>query len=157
MGISWIIDQGFWAIKTYRVSHWLYQNNLKRVAVSIQMLSRWITNIDIHPSAVLGTDINIPHGLGIVIGQKVLIGNKVTILQHVTIGAKYVKNTYTEADMPIVEDNVLLGAGSRILGGVKIGSHSIVGANSVVLQDVPQRTVAVGIPARIISKTSSIV
>ena len=154
MQITYIFDQCFWAIKIYRLTHWLYKHGLKRLARVIHLLSRWVTNIDIYPSATLGENIQIIHGLGIVIGDKVRIGNRVTILQQVTVGATHIKTHYTENDIPTIEDDVILGAGSKILGGIVIGSKSFVGANAVVINNVPPDSIAVGVPARFKKKAS---
>ena len=154
MQITLIFNQCFWAIKVHKLTNWLYIRELKRLAIVIHLLSRWITNIDIYPSATLGADIKIIHGFGIVIGDKVRIGNRVTILQQVTVGAAHIKTHYTENDIPTIENDVVLGAGSKILGGIVVGSHSIVGANAVVINDVPSDSIAVGVPARVFKKAS---
>ena len=145
-----LCNQCVWAIYSYRLTHWLYVNNYILISQFIYLISKWITCIDIQPSAQLGEKINLTHGIGIVIGDKVRIGNDVTIMQQVTIGTQHIKNFYTENDVPIIEDRVTLGTGSKILGGIRIGSGSVIGANAVVTVDIPPNSVAVGVPAKVI-------
>jgi serine O-acetyltransferase len=149
MGLSKFFNQVFWALFAYRISHFLYVQNYRPIANLIWLISRWITNIDICPSAKIGKEIKIYHAFGIVIGQKVRIGDRVTILQQVTVGASHLLDTFTENDVPTIENDVVLGAGSKILGGITVGKNSIIGANAVVLKDIPANSIAVGVPAKI--------
>ena len=99
--ISRIFDQTFWAISIHRLNHLFYRKGYRRIAYTIYLAARWITNIDIYPSAVLGKDIKMPHGFGIVIGDKVEIGDKVIILQQVTIGALKINELYNDKFLSI--------------------------------------------------------
>jgi serine O-acetyltransferase len=153
--VSLIFDQTFWAINIHRLNHWFYQKDHRRIAYTIYLAARWITNIDIYPSAVLGKDIKMPHGFGIVIGDMVEIGDRVVILQQVTIGALKIKNSYIREDFPTIQNDVVLGAGSKILGGIVIYEGATVGANSVVLESIPPGSVAVGVPAKLVNKNES--
>ncbi len=153
--ISLIFDQTYWAINLHRFNHWLYHKGHRRIACAIYLAVRWLTNIDIYPAATIGKNLKMPHGFGIVIGETVEIGDDVVILQQVTIGASHVKNIYTKSDFPTIKNGVILGTGSKILGGITIHEGAIIGANAVVLKSVPAGCVAVGVPARIIKKNSA--
>ncbi|MEZ2718727.1 serine O-acetyltransferase EpsC [Niallia circulans] len=104
----------------------------------------------IHPKAEIDEKFKVPHPTGIVIGEGTIIGKNVCIYQHVTIGSSGKKNELRE--YPHIGDNVTIYAGAKIIGGIKIGDNSIIGANSVVNKDIPANSVAVGIPAKIINK-----
>lgn len=145
-----MLDQGEWALGLHRLSHRLYQAGYQRTARCIWKLVRIVTTIDIHPAARLGKGIRIPHPNGIVIAEFACIGNNVIILQQVTIGVLTPALIFTEVSCARVGDNVVLGSGCRVLGPVTIGDSAVVGANAVVLKDIPALCTAVGLPARII-------
>lgn len=136
------------ALIYYRISHFLYNRRMFFVARLISQIARFFTGIEIHPGAKIGKGLFIDHGMGVVIGETCEIGNNVTIYQGVTLGG-------TGKDKgkrhPNIEDDVVIGSGAKILGPITIGSNSKIGANAVVLRDVPKSSTAVGIPAKIVT------
>lgn len=141
---------GLKAIVYHRLTHKLYKNNKLFLARLLSQRARKLTGIEIHPGATIGEGLFIDHGMGIVIGETAEIGNNVTIFHGVTLGG--IGGEKGEKRHPTVEDDVLIGAGAKILGPITIGKGAKVGANSVVLEDVPPYATAVGAPARIILK-----
>lgn len=137
------------ALIAYRISHYLYINKLFFLARLISQISRFFTGIEIHPGAKIGRGLVIDHGMGVVIGETAEIGDNVLLYHGVTLGG-------TGKDKgkrhPTVGNNVVIGAGAKVLGPIYIGSNSKIGANSVVLNNVPEGTTAVGIPAKNIIK-----
>ena len=140
---------GLWAIFFYRHAHWLYGKGLRFLPRLISGLGQFLTTIDIHPAAQIGRRVFIDHGVGVVIGETAIIHNDVVIYQQVTLGGVSLTKGKRH---PTVEDNAVLGAGSKILGNITIGKDSKVGANSVVVKDVPADSTAIGIPARVIQR-----
>ena len=138
---------GFHAILLHRIAHFFYKKGLVVLPRLISHFSRFITGIEIHPGAKLGTGIFIDHGLGVVIGETAEIGDNVTIYQGVTLGG-------TEKEKgkrhPTVGKNVVVGTGAKVLGPIVIGDGVRVGAGSVVLQSVPSGATVVGIPGRVV-------
>ena len=137
------------ALIAYRISHYLYINKLFLLARLISQISRFFTGIEIHPGAKIGRGLVIDHGMGVVIGETAEIGDNVLLYHGVTLGG-------TGKDKgkrhPTVGNNVVIGAGAKVLGPIYIGSNSKIGANSVVLNNVPEGATAVGIPAKNIIK-----
>lgn len=119
------------------------------IARFISQVNRFITGIEIHPGATIGSGILIDHGMGVVIGETAEVGNRVTIYHGTTLGGT---GKDSGKRHPTVGDNVVIGAGAKVLGPITIGENSKVGANSVVLKDVPPNSTVVGIPGRIIKK-----
>jgi serine O-acetyltransferase len=140
---------GFHAIWMHRLAHWLWGKGLKLVARGLSDFNRWLTGIEIHPAAVIGSGFFIDHGMGTVIGETSEIGRCVTLYHNVTLGGVSFKKTKRH---PTLEDHVVVGAGAQILGPIRIGAHSRIGANSVVVKDIPPRSVVVGVPGRIRSR-----
>jgi serine O-acetyltransferase len=138
------------ALAFHGLSARLHTAGHKRLALVVCNISRWLTTVEIRPSAMIGDNVRIPHPNGIVIGDLVCIESDVTILQQVTIGAAYIKAEYTTSDVPRICSRSTLGAGSKILGGITVGTGAVIGANAVVLCNVPAGHTAVGIPARVI-------
>lgn len=140
---------GVWAVAWYRVAHKLYMSNFKSLARIIMGLNQILTNIDIHPGAVIGKRVFIDHGTGVVIGQTAIIEDDVLIYQGVTLGG--VSLTQGKRH-PTVKRGAVLGAGAKILGNIEIGEYAKIGANSVVVKPVPDNATAIGIPAHVIEK-----
>ncbi|SFV52180.1 Serine acetyltransferase [hydrothermal vent metagenome] len=139
---------GLWALFFYRIANTLYKRGLRFLPRFISAIGQFLTTVDIHPAATIGCRVFLDHGVGIVIGETAIIGNDVLIYQQVTLGGVSLSHGKRH---PTVENNVVVGAGAKVLGNITLGAHSRVGANSVVLKDVPPHSTAVGIPARILS------
>ncbi len=138
---------GFHALLAYRISHWLTSVGVPFVPRAISQLARWLTGIEIHPSAKIGTGFFIDHGMGVVIGETAEVGDYVTLFQGVTLGGTGKERGKRH---PTLGNHVVVGAGAKILGGIKIGDNVKIGANSVVLKNVPSNSTVIGVPARII-------
>lgn len=136
------------AIIAHRISHFLYNKKLFFLARLISQISRFFTGIEIHPGAQIGKGLFIDHGMGVVIGETTVLGDNVTLYQGVTLGG-------TGKDKgkrhPTIGDNVIIGAGAKVLGPIYIASGSKIGANAVVLKDTLADSTAVGIPAKIVN------
>lgn len=138
---------GVHAVLLYRVSHRWWLADWKLAARLLAAFTRWLTNVDIHPGAVIGKRIFIDHGAGVVIGETAEIGDDVTLYHGVTLGG----TTWNkEKRHPTLGNQVLVGAGAKILGAITLGNNVRVGANSVVIKDVPPCCTVIGIPGRII-------
>ena len=137
------------ALIAYRISHYLYINKLFFLARLISQISRFFTGIEIHPGAKIGRGLVIDHGMGVVIGETSEIGDNVLLYHGVTLGGT---GKDKRKRHPTVGNNVVIGAGAKVLGPIYIGSNSKIGANSVVLNNVPEGATAVGIPAKNIIK-----
>ena len=140
---------GVWAVVWYRVANRLYNANFKRFARIMMGLNQIITNIDIHPAAAIGKRLFIDHGAGVVIGETSIIEDDVLIYQGVTLGG--VSLTHGKRH-PTIRNNAVIGAGAKILGNITIGEYAKIGANSVVVKEVPDNATAIGIPAHVIEK-----
>lgn len=140
---------GFQAIFFHRFAHWLWEKRMKLIGRCLSHLSRFATGIEIHPGANIGNSFFIDHGMGVVIGETSQIGDNVTLYHGVTLGG----TSFTRGKRhPTIENNVTIGAGAKILGPLTIGQNSKIGANSVVIKDVPPNSTVVGIPGKIVSK-----
>ncbi len=137
------LDAGFQALVFYRSAHTLKSWGVPFLPALLRRISIALCAIDIVPQAEIGGGCYIPHGVGIVIGGTSVVGEDCTILQGVTLG----EARFDTSDCPRIGDRVTLGAGAKILGGIEVGADSFIGANSVVLADVPPGSVAVGAPA----------
>ena len=131
----------------HMISHFLYKKNLLFLARLISQIARFLTAIEIHPGATLGAGILIDHGMGVVIGETAELGDRITIYHGTTLGGTGKEKGKRH---PTVGDNVVIGAGAKILGNISIGSNSKIGANSVVLDDVPEGATVVGIPGKVV-------
>lgn len=142
---------GLHAVLFYRLTNKLYRKKWFVLGRVISQMVRGLTGIEIHPGATIGKGLFIDHGMGIVIGETAEVGDNVTIYHGVTLGG-------TGKDVgkrhPTVGDNVIIGAGAKVLGPIKIGSNSKVGANAVVLKEVPEGSTVVGIPGRVVTPSS---
>jgi serine O-acetyltransferase len=140
---------GVWAMAWYRLAHRLYNANFKRLARIIMGLNQIFTHIDIHPAATIGKRVFIDHGTGVVIGETAIIEDDVLIYQGVTLGG--VSLTHGKRH-PTVKKGAVIGAGAKVLGNIVIGEYAKIGANSVVVKEVPDCSTAIGIPAHVIEK-----
>ncbi|OCL27857.1 serine O-acetyltransferase [Orenia metallireducens] len=140
---------GLHAIIFYRIAHPLYNIGLRLIPRIISQFARFITGVEIHPGAKIGKGFFIDHGMGVVIGETTEIGDNVTIYQGVTLGGTGKESGKRH---PTLGDNVMVSAGAKILGSIKIGNNVKVGAGAVVLKPVPDNCTVVGIPGRIVIK-----
>lgn len=143
----YFLYSGFKAVRSYRKAHWFYNHNMKFIARFISQRSRKKTGIEIHPGAKIGRGLFIDHGMGVVIGETTEIGDNCTLYQNVTLGGTGKDHGKRH---PTLGDNVLVGAGAKVLGPFKVGSNSRIAAGAVVLNEVPENSTAVGVPARIV-------
>src|SRR5208282_1299014 len=143
---------GLHAIWYYRVAHWLWTHNLRTTARLLSEWARWVTGIEIHPGATIGRRLFIDHGMGVVIGETAEIGDDVLIYQGVTLGGTSLKK---EKRHPTIEDHVMISAGASVIGPVRIGRGSRIGAGAVVVSNAPPFSTIVGIPGKVIENESS--
>jgi len=143
---------GFHAIFWHRIANILWGIGLKLIARMISNLVRTLTGIEIHPAATIGQGFFIDHGMGVVIGETSEIGVNVTIYQGVTLGGV---SANPGKRHPTIGDNVIVGAGSKILGPLNIGDNTKIGANSVVIDDIPNNSTVVGVPGKVVGKSFS--
>lgn len=143
---------GLHAIWAHRFSHWLWRNRMKWFARAIANVARWLTGIEIHPGAVIGRRFFIDHGMGTVIGETAEIGDDCTLYHGVTLGG----TTWSKGKRhPTLGNNVVVGAGAKILGPFRVGNGARIGSNSVVVREVPDHSTVVGIPGRVITGEKS--
>lgn len=138
---------GFHALLAYRISHRLRSIGVPFLPRAISQLARWLTGVEIHPSAKIGTGFFIDHGMGVVIGETAEIGDYVTLFQGVTLGGTGKERGKRH---PTLGNHVVVGAGAKILGGITIGDNVKIGANSVVLKNVAANSTVIGVPGRVI-------
>ena len=138
---------GFKAVRSHRRANWCFRHNLKFLARYISQRSRHKTGIEIHPGAQIGKGLFIDHGMGVVIGETTVIGDNCTIYQNVTLGGTGKEHGKRH---PTLGNNVLVGAGAKVLGPFKVGDNARIAAGAVVLNEVPANSTAVGVPARIV-------
>lgn len=140
----------FNVVNYYRLANWFYCHSVPLLPSLINYFIRFIFAAWIPASANIGKNVKFGYGgLGVVIHSRAVIGNHVLIAQNVTIAGK-------NSEVPVIGDNVYIGAGAKILGGIRIGNGSIVGANAVVVKDVPSRCIVGGVPARVIKENIEI-
>jgi serine O-acetyltransferase len=140
---------GFHAVRAHRMTHWMWNNNLRLLARWFSQFARFFTGIEIHPGAKIGKNLFIDHGMGVVIGETATIGDNVTIYHGVTLGGTSSKPGIRH---PQVGNNVIIGSGAQILGPIYLNDGSRIGSNAVVVKDVPAGATMVGIPAREVKK-----
>jgi serine O-acetyltransferase len=133
----------------YRLGHGLWRRGFKFLGRFVAQFGRFLTGIEIHPGAVIGAGCFIDHGSGVVIGETAELGRDVTLYQGVTLGGTSLEKGKRH---PTLEDGVIVGAGAKILGPLRIGRNARVGSNAVVLKDVPADTTVIGIPAREVTR-----
>jgi len=141
---------GVWAIIHYRIAHRLYKRGWIRLSRFLMGLTQIITNVDIHPGAKIGRRVFIDHAFGVVIGETAVIEDDVLIYQGVTLGG--VSLDRGTKRHPTIKKGAVIGGGAKVLGNITVGENSRIGANSVVVKDVPTNSTAVGIPARVVTK-----
>jgi serine O-acetyltransferase len=148
--VPFVFYKGFHALETHRVAHWLWQQGRQSLALFFQNRMSSKFAVDIHPAARLGQGIMLDHATGLVIGETAVVGNNVSILQSVTLGG----TGKDEGDRhPKIADGVLISAGAKILGNIRVGEGAKVGAGSVVLHEVPPHTTVAGVPAKIVGSS----
>jgi serine O-acetyltransferase len=141
--------KGFQAVQSHRVAHWLWSNGRRDMARFFQMRSSEVFGTDIHPAARIGKGIMIDHAHSIVIGETAVVGDNVSMLHSVTLGGTGKED---EDRHPKIGDGVLIGAGAKVLGNIKVGRCSRIAAGSVVLQEVPPCKTVAGVPAKIVGE-----
>lgn len=154
---AFLLSSGLHAIICYRFCHWLWQKNWRLTARILSQITRFFTGIEIHPAARVGKGFFIDHGMGVVIGETSEIGDNVTLYHDVTLGGVAVFDKFgkqIQKRHPSLKDNVIVGAGAKILGPITIGNNVKIGANAVVLHDVADNTTVVGVPAHVVNKTA---
>jgi serine O-acetyltransferase len=141
-----LLYSGLHAIVGYRIAHALWMMKIPIVPRALSQLFRFFTGIEIHPGAQIGRGLFIDHGMGVVIGETSIVGDNVTLFQGVTLGGT---GKETGKRHPTVGNNVVIGAGAKVLGNIQVGDNSYVGANAVVLKDVPANSTVVGVPGHV--------
>jgi serine O-acetyltransferase len=138
---------GFHALLFYRFAHWMAKKRIPFLPRALSQFARFLTGIEIHPGAIIGSALFIDHGMGVVIGETTEIGDNVTLFQGVTLGGTGKQRGKRH---PTLGSHVVVGAGAKVLGPIRVGDYVKIGANSVVLQDVPDHSTVVGIPGKIV-------
>lgn len=141
--------KGYQAIQTHRFAHAMYESGRRDFALYLQSRASQVFQVDINPAVVIGQGIMLDHGTGLVIGETAVIGDNVSMLQNVTLGGT---GKSDQDRHPKIGNGVLIGAGAKVLGNIKIGDCSRIGAGSVVLKEVPPRVTVAGVPAKIIGE-----
>lgn len=141
---------GLHAVWGHRLTHWLWLHGLKLLARWLSQLFRGFTGIEIHPGATVGPRLFIDHGMGVVIGETAELGADVTLYHQVTLGGTSMNKGKRH---PTLENNVVVGAGAKILGAITVGANSRIGANAVVVKDVPPNSVVVGVPGQVLQRS----
>lgn len=141
-----LLYSGLHAVISHRIAHVLWQSKIPVIPRLISQIARFLTGIEIHPGATIGKGLFIDHGMGVVIGETSIVGNNVTLFQGVTLGGT---GKETGKRHPTIGNNVVIGAGAKVLGNITIGDNSYIGANAVVLKDVPVNATVVGVPGHV--------
>ncbi len=141
---------GLQAVWGHRLAHLFWMHNMKLIGRAVSQIFRWMTGIEIHPGAKIGSRFFIDHGMGVVIGETAEIGEDVTLYHGVTLGGVSLEKGKRH---PTLENGVVVGAGAKILGNIIIGEDSRVGANAVVVKSVPPQSVVVGIPGQVVTRS----
>ncbi len=142
-----LLYSGLHALWGYRFHHWLWMRGWLFVARALSQLARLVTGIEIHPGAQIGRRFFIDHGMGVVIGETAIVGDDVTLYQGVTLGGTGKESGKRH---PTIGNNVVIGAGAKVLGNIVVGENCRIGSGSVVLRDVPDNSTVVGVPGHII-------
>lgn len=141
------LHTGFWAVASYRLQHALWQSGWHWLARWLSLCSRLFTGVEIHPAVKAGRRLFIDHGMGIVIGETAELGDDVSIYQGVTLGGIATSVIHGKRH-PTIGNNVIIGAGAKVLGAIEVGDDVRIGSNAVVVKPVPAQTTVVGIPAK---------
>ncbi|HEX6268138.1 MAG TPA: serine O-acetyltransferase [Burkholderiales bacterium] len=144
---------GLHAIYIHKLARWFWLNGLRWLGRFTSHLGRWLTGIEIHPGAKVGSCVFIDHGMGVVIGETAEVGDGCTIYQGVTLGGTSLYRG--EKRHPTLGSGVVVGAGAKVLGGFLVGDGARIGSNAVVVKEVPAGATVVGIPGRIVEETSA--
>jgi serine O-acetyltransferase len=147
--VPFLFFKGFHALQSYRIGHWLWGQNRRALALFLQNRISCEFGVDIHPAARIGCGILLDHATGVVIGETAVVGNDVSIMQSVTLGGTGKESGDRH---PKVGSGVLIGAGAKVLGNIRIGDGAKISAGSVVLSDVPAHTTVAGVPAKIVGR-----
>ncbi len=143
---------GLHALLAHRLAHWLWNHRLKWLGRFVSHLARWFTGIEIHPGARIGRRFFIDHGMGVVIGETAVIGDDCTLYHGVTLGG----TTWEKGKRhPTLGNDVVVGAGAKVLGPIEIGDGARIGSNAVVLKSVPAGATVVGIPGRLVERRAA--
>lgn len=140
---------GLHAIWWHRIAHWFFRKRLFTIARILSQISRFLTGIEIHPGAVIGKRLFIDHGMGVVIGETCVIGDDVVLYQGVTLGGTGKEKGKRH---PTIGNKVVISSGAKVLGSFKVGDNSNIGANAVVLREVPPNSTVVGIPGKVVKR-----
>lgn len=141
---------GLQALLFHRIAHWLYMLGLPFIPRFISHIGRFFTGIEIHPGATIGQGVFIDHGMGVVIGETAIVGDYCLIYQGVTLGGTGKESGKRH---PTLGENVVVGAGAKVLGNIQLGNNVRIGAGSVVLRDVPSNCTVVGVPGRVVYRS----
>lgn len=141
-----LLYSGLHALVAHRIAHALWNLRIPLLPRAVSQFSRFVTGIEIHPGAVIGRGLFIDHGMGVVVGETTVIGDHVTLFQGVTLGGT---GKETGKRHPTIGNNVVIGAGAKVLGNIAVGDNSYIGANAVVLRDVPANSTVVGVPGHV--------
>ncbi len=144
-----LLYSGFHAVLAHRFTHFLHRLHIPFIPRLLSQIVRFLTGVEIHPGAKIGPGFFIDHGMGVVIGETTEIGKNVTLYQDVTLGGTGIERGKRH---PTIGNNVVIGAGAKVLGNIKVGNHAKVGAGSVVIHSVPDHCTVVGVPAEIVRK-----
>lgn len=143
-----LLYPGFQARQFHRLAHALYKRNIPFFPRFVSHVGRFLTGIEIHPGAVIGEGVFIDHGMGVVIGETAEIGDNTTLYQGVSLAGTSLKRVKRH---PTLGKNIIVGAGTQLIGAITIGDNTKIGAGSVVVKDIPANSTAVGVPARVVS------
>ncbi|MBB3047784.1 serine O-acetyltransferase [Litorivivens lipolytica] len=149
LSVPFLYFKGFHALQSYRIAHWLWKQGRESLALFFQNRISCEFGVDIHPAAKVGKGIMLDHATGVVIGETAVVGNNVSIMQSVTLGGTGKEHGDRH---PKISDGVLIGAGAKILGNIRVGQGAQIAAGSVVLKDVEPHTTVAGVPAKVVGK-----
>ncbi len=141
-----LLYPGLHAVIAHRVAHFLWKRNIPILPRWLSQVTRFFTGIEIHPGARIGKGLFIDHGMGVVVGETSIVGDNVTLFQGATLGGT---GKETGKRHPTIGNQVVVGAGAKVLGNITVGEHAYIGANAVVLRDVPANSTVVGVPGHI--------